>query len=112
MFPSSVESQGEQVGVRPSQAAQPISGSGSSREDEAAQMHSSQANEAQDAVKVQIEPPGEIAVYRFLNQYGNLILQVPPQQWLNLAQDIAKELADEAVPKQATGAGKGESHGY
>jgi hypothetical protein len=54
----------------------------------------------QDEVKVQIEPPGEIAVYQFVNQQGTLVLQVPPQSVLNQAVQISKELAQEAAPKK------------
>lgn len=57
-----------------------------------------------------MEPPGEIAVYQFLDQDGTLVLQVPPQQWINLAQEISKELAQEAAPKPAA-VEKGENNG-
>lgn len=50
----------------------------------------------QDEVKLQFEPPGEIAVYQFVDQHGTLILQVPPQQMLDLARQISQELAQEA----------------
>jgi len=48
---------------------------------------------------VQVEPPGEIIVYRFMNQQGTLVLQVPPQQLLDLAQEISKELARKPAPQ-------------
>jgi hypothetical protein len=51
---------------------------------------------AEDEVKVQWESPGNIAVYEFLDQNGSLVLQIPPQQILNLARDISQELADES----------------
>jgi hypothetical protein len=74
-------------------------------------MGASQASAAQDEVKMQMEPPGEIAVYQFLNQYGTLLRRVPPRQWLDLAQSISKELAQEAAP-QAAPIEKGEDHGH
>jgi|SRR5579862_4260771 len=55
---------------------------------------------AQDVVKVQMEPPGETAVYEFMNQQGTLILQVPPQSELNLARQISQELTQEAATIQ------------
>ena len=81
------------------------------RENDGPQIGASQSSNAQDEVKVQMEPPGEIAVYQFLNQYGTLVLQVPPQQWLDLAQSISKELAQEAAPHAAS-IEKGEDHGH
>ncbi|MFY9980332.1 MAG: hypothetical protein WA252_19670 [Candidatus Sulfotelmatobacter sp.] len=111
MFPPSTESQDEPAVVRLAQAAsQSISGRVSLRENDGPQIHSSAPSAAQDEVKVQMEPPGEIAVYQFLNQYGNVILQVPPQQMLDMAQSISKELAQEAAP-QAAPIEKGEDHG-
>ncbi len=111
MFPPSTESQDEPAVVRLAQAAsQSILGSASLRENDGAQIDASAPSTARDEVKVQMEPPGEIAVYQFLNQYGNVILQVPPQQMLDLAQSISKELAQEAAP-QAAPIERGEDHG-
>jgi hypothetical protein len=111
MFPPSTESQDEPAVVRLGQGApQSISGSGSLRENDGPQTGASHPSAAQDEVKVQMEPPGEIAVYQFLNQDGTLVLQVPPQQWLELAQSISKELAQEAAPHAAP-IEKGEDYG-
>jgi hypothetical protein len=113
MFSPSTESQDEKAAVSPAQTApQPISGNNSSRKIEETRIHRSQSSGAEEEVKVQMEPPGEIAVYQFLNDDGTLVLQVPPQQWINLAQDIAKELAQEAAPKQAAPIEKGENNGH
>ena len=102
----------EEAGVRPAQAApQPVAGSAPSGESGSAQVHSPQASLAEDEVKVQWEPPGEIAVYRFLNQQGTLVLQVPPQQVLNLAVEIATELDKETAPQPATASAGGKNHG-
>ena len=112
ILPPSAESQA-QAPVRPSPAAhRSISGAYSPGEREASQTQVSQPILAEDEVKVQVEPPGEIAVYQFLNQYGSLILQVPPQQMLELAQEISQELAQEGSPKPSAAIGKGESHGH
>lgn len=107
----SAESNAELAVVRLAQPiTQPVSGSDPSRENNSQPTPKSQSSAQQDEVKVQIEPPGTIAVYQFLNQDGNLVLQVPPQQWLNLAQQIAKELAQESAPVAAP-TKKGEDHG-
>jgi len=45
-----------------------------------------------DVVKVQLEPPGEIVVYQFVDQDGTVVLQVPPRQLLELAKQISQEL--------------------
>lgn len=60
---------------------------------------------------MQMEPPGEIAVYQFVNQQGTLVLQVPPQPVLNLAVEISQELAQEAAPKAAGIEGE-KDHGH
>ena len=113
MFPPSTEFQDEKAVVSlPKPAPQPISGNDSSRQTDEAPIHRSESSGAQEEVKVQMEPPGEIAVYQFLNQNGTLILQVPPQQWLNLAQEISKELVQETAAKPVAAVGKGETHGH
>jgi hypothetical protein len=90
-------------------AGPPSSGNGSSAEPTNSQLQTSTPGTAQDEVKVQLEPPGEIAVYRFVNQQGALILQVPPQEVINLAQEIAQELAQETAPRESAG-GTGEKN--
>jgi hypothetical protein len=112
MFPPSTESQDEKAAVSlPQGAPQPVSGNDPSRQTDKTPIYRSPSSAPQEEVKVQMEPPGEIAVYQFLNQDGTLVLQVPPQQWLNLAHDISKELAQESAPKPAVAAEKGENHG-
>lgn len=59
----------------------------------------SQPDLAGDEVKVQWESPGEIAVYKFLDQEGTLVLQVPPQPVLDLALAISQELDQEAAER-------------
>jgi hypothetical protein len=92
-------------------APQSIPGSGPSQESGDAQIQASRPDPVQDVVKVQLEPPDEIAVYQFLNQQGTLVLQVPPQQLLNIASEISQELAKEAAPKQAIGGEGGTGNG-
>jgi hypothetical protein len=78
-----------------------VTGSASTPENIRSQNVFSAAVGSPDVVKVQMEPPGEIAVYQFVNQQGTLVLQVPPQQLLNLAREISQELAQEAATKSA-----------
>jgi len=100
MLPPSTEPQVEPGEVRVAQASQSVPGSDSSGESGNPQIHTSESSPVQDVVKVQLEPPGEIVVYQFVDQHGTLILQVPPQQILDLARQISQELAQEAAPKE------------
>jgi hypothetical protein len=112
LLPASTESQVETGQVRPTQAApQPVPELGPSAESGDPQVRSSGPNVAEDAVKVQWQPPGETPVYQFLDQNGTLVLQVPPQQALELARDISQELAQEEAPKKVTGDEGGADHG-
>jgi hypothetical protein len=113
LFPPSADSQSEQGAVRPAQAvSQAIPGNDPSRENQSTQIHHSRSTALQDEVKVQMEPPGEIAVYQFLDQSGSVILQVPPEQVLNLARQISQELSQEAALKAPAGIEKGEDNGH
>jgi hypothetical protein len=98
--------------VRPEQPTPlPLPGSDPARENGTTQNHTAQSSSTQDEVKVQMEPPGDIMVYRFLDQNGTLVLQVPPQQWINLAQEISQELEQEGASKQATAIEGGKNNG-
>jgi hypothetical protein len=99
-------------GVSVPSAGSPIPGSSSSAETGGSQLRASVPDSAQDEVKVQLEPPGEIAVYQFVNQQGSLILQVPPQVMINLAQGIAQQLAQEATPGEDAGGKGGNPDGH
>jgi hypothetical protein len=113
IFPVSTESPAEQGQLRVQQPArQPVPGSDPPGEIGDPKSGLSHSDLAQDEVKVQIEPPEEIAVYKFLDQSGTLVLQVPPQQLLDLAQAIYQELAQEAAPKPASGTDGGKNHGH
>jgi hypothetical protein len=89
----------------------PIPGSGSAAENADTQTRASHSGTEPDVVKVQLEPPDEIAVYQFVDQQGTLILQVPPQVLLNLARDISQELAAETAAKPAAVEG-GKENGH
>jgi len=91
--------------VRARQAAlAPTLGSSSTGEIQQPQNAGAVAGSPQDEVKVQLEPPGEIVVYQFVNQQGAVVLQVPPQQLLGLAQQISLEL-ERKPPSQTAGQG-------
>jgi hypothetical protein len=59
------------------------------------------ASRGKDEVKLQWQPPGETAVYQFVDQHGSLIMQVPSMQELNQAREISQQLAQKSVPKEA-----------
>jgi len=86
--------------VRLPRGAESVSGTGSSREGTTSPSSAAQSNPPQDEVKVQVESPGDIAVYQFVDQQGSLVLQVPPQQIIELAQQIAQELAEESAANE------------
>ena len=111
-FSPPADSQAEQTVVRLPASATPVSGSSSAQETEAPQTHPSGDNTPQDEVKVQMEPPGEIAVYKFLDQNGSLVLQVPPQQVLELAQAISQEFAQESSSQKAAKSEGAENDGH
>ena len=95
--------------VRPAQTP-PILGSDSTGESNRPQADTSVTTVPQDVVKVQMEPPGEIVVYQFVDQRGTVVLQVPPPQLLDLAQQISQELEPKArvkVPAEEMAAAAG-----
>jgi hypothetical protein len=113
VFPAATETQAAPGPVRAEQPTPvPVPGSDPAAESGRPQDQTVHASAAQDEVKVQMEPPGEIMVYRFLDQNGTLVLQVPPQQWINLAQAINQELEQEAAPKPATAIEGGKNDGH
>jgi hypothetical protein len=59
-----------------------------------------------------MERPGEIAVYQFLDESGSVIMQVPPEQLINLARQISQELTREAALRAPAGIEKGEDNGH
>jgi hypothetical protein len=70
------------------------------------------AADLQDEVKVQIEPPAEIAVYQFTSQDGSLIVQVPSEQMLHIARDISQELAQEGITEKSAVTEGGHDNGH
>jgi hypothetical protein len=96
--------------IRPAQARTALLPKGSSTaERKQTQSAPAAATVPQDVVRVQLEPPGEIVVYQFVDQQGKVVLQVPPRQLLELAKQISQELQPKA-PVPASSAG-GKSNG-
>jgi hypothetical protein len=113
-FPPSAEDQAAQGKVRaPQEQTFPPSGDNPpepARPPESASAGN--ADPAQDEVKLQWNSAEQIQVYQFVDQQGSLILQVPSQQLLNQAGDIAQELTHEEAPKPAAAAVEGgKDHG-
>jgi hypothetical protein len=113
--PTEPEAEQEKVRAVPPQApAQtfPPSGNDSTREVSTPQKAPAAAARGEDEVKLQWQPPGETAVYQFVNQQGSVILQVPSEQVLDLGREISQELAHEDAAKQtpAVEGGKDNAH--
>jgi hypothetical protein len=111
VFSPPTESQVEKGEVRAQLPLLPGSGNTSTAEIGLSESSYPFTAGSQDEVKVHMEPPGEIAVYQFVNQQGTLILQVPPQPLLNLANQISQELAQEAAPKESVELEGGQGNG-
>ncbi len=102
-FPPTAEDQAAVGKVRaPEEKTFPPSGENPPEATKAPESASAARTDApQDEVKLQWNAAEQIQVYQFVNQQGSLILQVPSQQVLNQAGEIAQELAREDAPKPA-----------
>jgi hypothetical protein len=100
-FPPPTESQigPEKVREAPTQTFPP-SGNASAGEGERPQSAPVPPADPQDEVKLQWDTSDRIEVYQFVNQQGSLIVQVPSEQMLSIAQEISAALAREATPKE------------
>jgi hypothetical protein len=96
--------------VRAETPSIPGSGRTSSGENDPSQSAPAGTASPQDEVKLQFDPPGETAVYQFVDQQGGLILQVPSQQMLNLANEISQELVQEAAHEASAAVARGKDH--
>lgn len=97
-IPASAESQAEPEEVR-AVAQVPLSGGDLYGKTVQPENAPAVAADPQDEVKVQFEPPGEVAVYQFVSQDGTLIVQVPSEQMLNIAREISQAMGLTAAPK-------------
>jgi hypothetical protein len=66
---------------------------------------------AQDEVKLQWNSQYQVETYQFLDHRGELIMQIPSEQMLNLAHEISQELLREAAPHTAAAGRGGKSYG-
>jgi hypothetical protein len=97
-IPASAETQAASAEVR-AVAQVPSSGGDSYGKTVQPENAPAVAADPQDEVKVQFEPPGEVAVYQFVTQDGNLIVQVPSEQMLNIAREISQAVEQTAASK-------------
>jgi len=98
-IPASTETQVEPGELRANAPVLPGSGQDSYGKAAAQQSAPAAAVDPQDEVKVQFEPPGEVAVYQFVTQNGSLIVQVPSEQMLSIAREISQTLAQESAAR-------------
>jgi hypothetical protein len=98
-IPTSTEVQAGPGEVRPNIPVLPGSGQDSYGKTADQQGPPAAAIDPRDEVKVQFEPPDEVAVYQFVSQDGSLIVQVPSEQMLNIAREIYQTLALESATK-------------
>jgi hypothetical protein len=101
-FPPPPEDAGGSANVRPQPQTFPPSGNNSPNSVKAPQSNANSADgPAGDEVRLQWNAKEQIPVYQFVNQQGSLILQVPSEQLINLAGEIAEELQQESAPGAA-----------
>jgi len=110
-IPASAETQAESEEVR-AVAPVPSSGEDSYGKTVGPENAPAVAADPQDEVRVQIEPPAEIAVYQFASRDGSLIVQVPSEQMLNIARDISQKLAQEGNTEKPAVIEGGKDHGH
>jgi hypothetical protein len=97
--------------VRAESPSIPSAGNGSTGENAPSQSPSTGLPIPEDEVKVQWNDSDQIVVYQFVNRQGSLILQAPSGQMLNLASQIAQELAQKATSKAPLGVAGGKDNG-
>jgi hypothetical protein len=65
-----------------------------------------------DEVRLQWDSQDQIAIYQFIDPQGELVVQVPSEQMVNLAREISRQLLQEAKPHTATANAGGKPNGY
>jgi hypothetical protein len=111
IFPPPTEGPVERGSVGADPPTIPGAGNVSTAESAPAQSAAAETPSPEDAVKVQWDSSDQIVIYQFINQHGSLILQVPSEQMLNLANQISQELGKEAAPKEPVGVAGGKDNG-
>ena len=89
-----------------------VSGQTSPAENSGATKDAAQPETAQDVVDVQWDSENQIRIYRFLDHRGDLVIQVPSEQMVNLAREIQQQLLQEAAAHRASGSGGGKPNGH
>lgn len=78
-----------------------VPGQSSTAENSRPAKTASQPETAQDVVNVQWDSENQIRIYRFLDHRGELVMQVPSEQMVNLAREIQQQLLQEAAAHRA-----------
>ena len=95
-----------------SDAPGPVPGQSSTAETGSPANVAAEHETAQDEVNVQWDSENQIRIYRFLDRQGDLVMQVPSEQMVNLAHEIQQQLLQEAAAHQASGSGGGKPNGH
>lgn len=98
--------------MRPATPPPPVLVGAANGKRTAPQTGSSPAISLQDAVEVQWNSADRVLVYEFVNQQGSLILQIPSQELLSLAEVISQELAQAGAGKAAAPVEGGQENGH
>jgi hypothetical protein len=108
-FPPPADPQAVAGRVRETPQTFPPSGNSSTGEAEPVQGASVRSLEPQDEVKLQWDTSDRVEIYQFMDQQGSLIVQVPSEQMLSIAREIAQTFAQESALKEPapTEGGKG-----
>lgn len=104
LFPRSSAPQADEGEVRSkADAPRPIPGNASQRENSNPLRDVPAPVAAQDEVELQWDSEDQIAIYKFLDRRGNLVLQVPSEQMIDLAREIQQQLRNETAARRALG---------
>lgn len=90
-----------------SEGPRPVLAHSTTAENSSPAKPAAQPETAQDEVNVQWDSENQIRIYRFLDRQGDLVMQVPSEQMVNLARQIQQQLLQEAAAHRAPGNGGG-----
>ena len=110
-LPIPVPPQSDPPQVRSEEELRPVPGSPPTAETGDPDQRTPTPANAQDEVKLQWDSQTRITIYKFLNEQGEVVLQVPSEQMINLAQEISEQLRQQAAQKNsAPQGGKHDGH--
>jgi hypothetical protein len=113
LFPPSPASQADGAKLRSKpEVPSPVPGNASSQENGNPTKEAPPPAATQDEVKLQWDSENQIVIYQFLDQHGEVVVQVPSQQMVNLARQIEQELLKEAAAHRASGNGGGRRYDH